>query len=405
MIAFLFTLLVGILAAVLASGQYRDAVDDSAAASTGRYLLQVRGAVVDLQVKYQAWLGDGSGAAPPNDTPIPEGLAWQSVAGVQVARGSVSDLVDLGLLSSNTPRYPLLGDAVRFVLVRQGTCPSAECRTTAFVYTCHPINGERSRRQPGQCTNPTGDRAKFSSALLAKVLMSADGYGGHDAQGGPNVVGPLMNAPKAWFDFGTERGHAVLAAGLDATPFGQFVRHGETRPVTLHNTLTVDQTIQSNTGLLLNTAIVPGTACSPEGLYASTPDKTLAVCLEGAWFAATSHMVTGVYGDLPNNATIPALACPTGLIAWRYVAMQDSDLTVTGSDINVAGDVSGTIQGSGSVNAAGSVSVNGSFTGTFQNAGSSYVRVTQNVSVVDDRIAITPAGPNARAAVIQGCKS
>jgi hypothetical protein len=246
---------------------------------------------------------------------------------------------------------------------------------------------------------------QFSPALLARVLISTEGYGAHDARGGSTVAGPLLNAPRAWFDFGTEPGHVVLAAGLDATPFGQFVRHGETRPVTLHNTLTVDRTIQSNQGLLLNTAVTPGGTCSPEGLYASTPEKMLAVCVNGAWFAATSHVVTGVYANLPNNAAVPALSCPAGLTAWRYVAMQVVDMTVTGSDINVAGNVGGTIQGSGAVNAAGDVSVNGAFSGTFNNAGSSYVHATQNVAIVANRIAITPAGLNARAAVIQGCKS
>ncbi|WP_028354602.1 hypothetical protein [Bordetella petrii] len=405
MIPFILTILLGTLAAVFTAGQYRDAVDDSAAASTGRYLLQVRGAVVDLQVKYQSWLSGANLPEASEDSSARPGLTWDSVDGVQVARGGVAQLVDLGLLPSNTPRYPLLGDTVRFVLVRQGSCPGADCRTTAFVYTCHPVSDARSRRQPDGCAAPAGDRATFSASLLAKVLISADGYGGHDATGGPNVIGPLMNAPRQWFDFSPEPGHAVLAAGLDATPFGQFVRHGETRPVTLHNTLTVGETIQSNKGLLLNTAVASGEACSPEGLYAATADKMLAVCLNGAWFAANSHVVTGVYANLPNNATIPSLTCPAGLSAWRYVAMQDPDVTVTGSDINVAGDVGGTIRGSGSVNAAGSVSVNGSFTGTFQNAGTSYVRVAQSVAVVADRIAITPAGPNARAAVIQGCKS
>lgn len=405
MIVIVISIVLATLASIFAAGQVRDAVDDHAAASTGRYLLQVRGALVDLQVKYLSWMSNEASTDSSQNARIPAGLSWIGGSGVQLARGSVPDLVSLGFLPTNTPRYPVLGDTVRFVLVRQGTCPGTDCRTTAYVYTCQPVSAERSRRQPGGCTAPTGNRGRFSPTLLAKVLMSTEGYGGHDAHGGPNVAGPLLNAPRVWFDFGTEPGHVVLAAGLEATPFGQFVRHGETRPVTLHNTLTVDQTIQSHQGLLLNTAVTPGGTCSPEGLYASTPEKMLAVCVNGAWFAATGHVVTGVYTNLPNNATVPALSCPVGLTAWRYVAMQEVDMTVSGSDINVAGNVGGTIQGSGAVNAAGAVSVNGAFSGTFKNAGSSYVRAAQNVAIVANRIAITPAGPNARAAVIQGCKS
>ncbi len=399
MIVIVISIVLATLASIFTAGQLRDAVDDNAAASTGRYLLQVRGAVVDLQVKHQSWISNEKEAV------APTGLSWANVSGAQVARGGITELLELGFLPANTPRYPVLGDAVRFALVRQGTCPGVDCRTTAYVYTCHPVSAERSRRQPEGCKPPTGNRVQFSPALLARVLISTEGYGAHDARGGSTVAGPLLNAPRAWFDFGTEPGHVVLAAGLDATPFGQFVRHGETRPVTLHNTLTVDRTIQSNQGLLLNTAVTPGGTCSPEGLYASTPEKMLAVCVNGAWFAATSHVVTGVYANLPNNAAVPALSCPAGLTAWRYVAMQVVDMTVTGSDINVAGNVGGTIQGSGAVNAAGDVSVNGAFSGTFNNAGSSYVHATQNVAIVANRIAITPAGLNARAAVIQGCKS
>ncbi|MBJ7264315.1 MAG: hypothetical protein JHC61_11580 [Burkholderiaceae bacterium] len=131
----------------------------------------------------------------------------------------------------------------------------------------------------------------------------------------------------------------------------------------------------------------------------------LAVCVKGAWFAATGHVVTGVYANLPNNATVPALSCPAGLTAWRYIALQDVDVTVREKDIKVTGQVGGTIKGSGSVNAAGAVSVNGAFNGTFNSAGSSYVHTAQSVTIVDNRIAITTAGPHARAAVIQGCKS
>ncbi|KAG0924209.1 hypothetical protein G6F31_019199 [Rhizopus arrhizus] len=116
-------------------------------------------------------------------------------------------------------------------------------------------------------------------------------------------------------------------------------------------------------------------------------------------------MVTGVYSNLPSDAAIPALTCPAGLTPWRHAAVQSLDVTVTGGDVNVAGAVGGTIQGSGSVNAAGTVSVNGSFSGSFQNSGSSYVKVAQAVTISADRILITPGSANARAAVIQGCKT
>ncbi|MCD0495222.1 prepilin-type N-terminal cleavage/methylation domain-containing protein [Achromobacter sp. MY14] len=394
------------LLAVLAARDLRRQGDESAAEATGRYLMQIRGAVVDLQLKHEAWLrGEDLAGLPAGSYPPPPALTWASVAGAQVARGGMADLTALGLLPATIPRYPALGDVARFILVRQGACPGDECRTSAFVYACHPISAVRSLRQNAECTPPTVNRSVYDQTLLSKVVVAAEGYGGHDARGSANVRGPLMDIPRAWFDFGTQPGHAVIAASLDSTPFGQFVRHGETRPVTFNNTLTVAGAIQTNTGLLLNTAVAPGAACTPEGLYASTANKLLAVCTGGVWFAQTGHVITGTYGDLPNDAAIPAVTCPAGLSPWRQVALQATDATARGSDINIGGAIGGSIQGSGYVNAAGAVSVGGSFSGTFQNSGNSYVRMAQRASIAGDRVVISPPDMGARASVIQGCKN
>jgi len=394
------------LLAVLAAADARRTADESAAEATGRYMMQIRGAVVDLQLKHEAWLrGEDLTGLPAGAYPTPPSLTWTTAAGAQVARGGVPDLKALGLLPGSIPPYPTLGDAARFVLVREGSCPGQDCRTTAFVYTCHPISAARSLRQNVECATPSVGRSRFDQALLSRVVLAGEGYGGHDARGATNVRGPLLDVPRAWFDFGTQPGHAVIAASLNATPFGQFVRHGETRPVTLHNTLTVGETIQSNKGLLLNTSVAPGAACSVEGLYASTSNKMLAVCTGGVWFTPFGHVITGVYSNLPSDAAIPALSCPAGQTPWRHASVQSVDVTVTGSDVNVGGSVGGSIQGSGSVNAAGSVAVSGTFAGSFQNSGSSYVRVGQTVAIAGDRVVISPAGANARAAVIQGCKN
>lgn len=393
------------LAAVYASVDTRRKADESAAEATGRYLMQIRGAVVDLQLKHEAWLrGEELVGLPAGSYPTPPALAWTNVAGVQVARGGVAELTALGLLPATIPRYPTLGDVARFILVRQGACPGDECRTSAYVYVCHPISAARSLRQNAECAPPGADRSRYDQTLLSKVVLASQGYGGHDARGSNNVRGPLMDVPRAWFDFGTQPGHAVIAASLDATPFGQFVRHGETRPVTLHNTLTVGKTIQSDQGLLLNTSVTPGAACTVEGLYASTADKMLAVCTGGVWFTQTGHVITGVYSDLPNEAAVPPLQCPAGLTPWRQVALQGVDATARGGDVSIAGSIGGSISGSGYVNAAGAVTVGGAFNGTFQNAGSSYVRVAQRASIAADRVSISPADPSARATVIQGCK-
>jgi len=396
----MIALIIATLASILAAGEIQRHIQDHAATSTGKYLLQVRDAVVDLQLKYEAWLS----SADPSATPPVSTLVWTPVAGAYIAHGGIADLRAMGLLAQDAAHYPMLGDTARFVLVRQGTCPSENCHTSAYVYTCHPISSQRSLRVNGDCTEPAGERATVSHTLLGKLLLATEGYGGHDALDGAQITGPLMaDVPRDWFDFGAQPGHAVLTAGLNTTPFGQFVRHGETRPVTLRNTLTATGTIQSDAGLLLNTAVIPGTACATPGLYAATDNKMLAVCADGVWFVPGNHQVTGVFTHLPHDATVPAPVCPSGLTPWRHVALQTIDLTVTGADINVAGSVGGTIQGSGSVNAVGTVTVNGAFAGSFSNAGDSYVRVHQRAALSGNRIVITPADMNARATVIQGC--
>lgn len=400
----IIAVLVATILVTLAASLVKRETDDATARGTGKYLLQLRAAVVNLQLKNEAWvrgesLSNMSAPAAPN-------LAWTPVTdGAQVAYGGVEDLRTLGLLPAGTPRYPALGDLARFVLIRQGACPSPDCHTSAFVYTCHPISAQRSLRISTACTTPAGARARYSQALLGQVMQAAGGFGGHDALNSVHVQGALMDVPRAWFDFGDAAGHAVLAAGLDATPFGQFVRHGDTRPVTLHNTLTVDLAIQTNTGLLLNTAAVAGEHCAPDGLYASTKERMLAQCVDGTWFLRTGHVITSAYQDLPNGAAVPALVCPAGQQPWRHVALQTMDVTVGGSDVSIAGSVGGVIQGSGQVNAAGAVTVGGAFSGTFQNAGASSVHVAQTVSVANDRIVISPSDMNARAALIQGCRN
>ena len=115
-----------LLSAFAAYGLAHD-VDDSAAQSTGRYLMQMRGAGVNLQVKHEAWLSGVDVAAAADGTyPTPPTLSWIGVDGAQVARGGISDLDSLGLLPTGLQQFQPLGDVARFILVRQGTCPGED---------------------------------------------------------------------------------------------------------------------------------------------------------------------------------------------------------------------------------------------------------------------------------------
>ncbi|KAG1535137.1 hypothetical protein G6F50_015379 [Rhizopus delemar] len=126
---------------VLAGSSIKRQADETAAESTGRYLAQIRGAVVNLQIQHEAWLGgENIDGAPTGTYPPPPTLNWVDAPGARVARGGVADLASLGLLPPNAPRFPSLGETARFILVREGACPGDNCRTGAYVYTCQPIS-------------------------------------------------------------------------------------------------------------------------------------------------------------------------------------------------------------------------------------------------------------------------
>jgi len=90
------------LLSVLGANQIRQQLDDSAAEATGRYLLGLRGALVNLQIKHEAWLHDTDvSTAPPGIYPAPPNWHWQTSENAQVLRGTVQDLIDDHLLPAH----------------------------------------------------------------------------------------------------------------------------------------------------------------------------------------------------------------------------------------------------------------------------------------------------------------
>jgi hypothetical protein len=398
-------LFVVILAMILAAGAIKAKADDSAAEATGRYLAQTRGALVELQAKHEAWLsGINVGAAPSGTYPTPPSLTWTAGAGgVELARGRIQDLIDIALLPNGFPLYTPLGERVDFTLVRSGTCPGASCKIQAYAYTCTPISDQRSTRNAATNCAAAADRS--NPTLVGNTIQATDGYGGHDGNtAGGDFRGPLLNAPRAWFPISNHPGHVVVTANLDATPFHQFVRQGDTRHIVLNNALTVEGAIETNTGLVFGDTVVPGTACSVDGMFAST-GANLAVCMAGTWSSLANHIVEGAHNNLVNGAYIAPPACPAPMVPWRHVALQATDITVNGSDIDIHGSIGGSATGTGSVNTTGDVRVSGTFNGTFNSGQSSSIRTAQGVEIINNRIVISPDGPNARATVVQGCKS
>jgi hypothetical protein len=89
---------------------------------------------------------------------------------------------------------------------------------------------------------------------------------------------------------------------------------------------------------------------------------------------------------------------------FSYASLVKLDATMTGTDINVRGNLAGSVAGTGYVNQSGAVNVTGSFNGTVTSMPDSSIRTAQGVSVDSGIVNITPADPNARALVIVGCR-
>lgn len=393
---------------VLAVSQARTQIMESnqkLAEATGSYMLSVRGGVLKALVNYEAALGlVDTSKAPPNTYPVPP--AWAVFTGDEQTV-QVKDLKASGVLPNDFPERAPLGRSVYVKLLRTpGICPGVGCEVRAFVISCWPITEPlpRDNADPATCPAAPAD-LRSSEVLIHTVISSAQGFGAENVRDATKVRGTLMNLPADALGIPAgSSGHVVVVASLNATFFQQFVRQGDIRPVNLNNTLDVAGSISTETGLNLNTQIAPGSTCQGEGMFATTAAGTLAQCKSGQWFDLADYVVTQAQ-TVANGVFVGTPVCPASMQAFTYASLQTLDVTMTGSDINVRGTQSGTINGSGSTNKSGTVTVTGSYAGTIVSSSDSKVRVNQVAEVIAGTLVITPASANAKATVFQGCRS
>jgi len=392
LLEFLFVLALGLILATYAWHTRSQALQESMARATAQYLLSVREGVIAALIRHEAAfsLTDVSSA--------PSGIyeaapPWASFSGESVSI-SVKDLKDAKLLSSSFPDTPPLGRSVVIRFMREpGTCPGIGCQVEAFVYTCWPLDKAGQVRNVDSSTCQAPASSKFSANLVGAAISETKGLGGSNAADPAVATGVLFSktAVQLGIPAGSP-GHLVVAASLNTTPFGQFLRQGEIRPAYL------------NTGLVLNNKVVPKSACQPEGMFASSAAGILAQCKDGLWFELASYVVTSAQ-SLANGATVVPPDCPgPSMQAFTYASIEKLDVTMTGTDINVRGVQNGTIVGTGAVSQSGAVSVNGTYTGTVVSTSDSSIRVSQGVEVISGKLVMSPANVNARAMVVQGCR-
>lgn len=371
--------------AMWAAYQSTQEVKETIAEATGRYMLNVRGAVLDLLSEQNAFLTGVDTSAFPAGTVAPA-PAWLASAPTQTI--TVQQLKMLradgspGYLNTGFPELTQFGGEVRVRIDRAGTCPGASCRLDALVYS---TVAEEDVRQ------------------ISKAVQAADGYGGYSWRSEPDRIrGALFNLPNPQ---GSVAGILGVVASLDTTMFNQFVRQADTRHIYLNNQLTVAGQVTTSTGYAYDTNVSSGDVCAVEGLYAESARKSLAVCLGGTWMELTQYVVTGVAYDLRSGDAFLMPSCPSPRMeAFAKASLQGLDVTMTGTDVDVRGTLGGDIHGTGTVSKSGSVTVDGNFSGTLQSSPNSSVHVQQAVTVNGSQVSITAPGPNAKAMVVYGCR-
>jgi hypothetical protein len=377
------------------------------AEATGTYMMSVRGGVLKALTTYEAALGlVDTSKAPTGLYPTPP--AWAVFTGDEQTV-QVRDLKQAGMLSNDFPERMPLGRSVYIKLLRTpGLCPGIGCEVRAFVVSCWPITNPLPRTAGFDSTTCPAAPAnlKFSEMLIHSVMTATQGFGGENTRDATKVRGTLMTVSETLMGIPAgSGGHVVVAASLNATSFNQFVRQGDTRPIFLNNTLQVAGSISTDTGLLLNTKVESGQPCDREGMYATSLLGNLAQCQGGQWFELTSYVVTSMQ-SLANGAAVPQPICPgANMTAFSYASLEKTDVTMTGTDVNIRGTQSGTVNGTGAVSQSGNVSVTGNYAGTLQSTPDSTVHVTQGVDVSSGTVVMTPAGANARAMVVTGCRT
>jgi hypothetical protein len=396
--SFMVTLMLLIIVGIYQANQWIASVNDGLATATGRYMMTVRGAVIDALSQYNdsLTLADTGSTAP----------AWAKFAG-DTATISVKDLKTSALLKSDFPDAPPLGRSIVIKFFRTpGACPGASCSVEAYLYTCWPVGKPVTRASIDPATCPAASATyEFSQNLVGKAISVTEGYGGSNAIDPTRVNGTLFSKTASELGIpANSPGHVAVVASLNSTMFNQFVRQGDTRHIFLNNDLSVVGSVSTDTGLLIKTSVTPNQACTTEGLIATTARMSPAMCTGGRWFELANHVVTLVQ-SVADGATVTAPVCPSAnMESFTYASIERLDVTMTGSDVQVRGNMNGTITGGGSVSQSGSVSVSGSYAGTVTSTSDSAVRVAQGVSIVSGKVVMSPANPAARAMIVQGCR-
>lgn len=295
------------MAAIWASNQQVQRIEDAAARSAGIWLTQIRQAMAGVLSAHFTALAKGE--APRNAQGKP--LFADSLA------PAMDELRAAGFLPADFPDRSALGFAARLRIVRGPACPGDQCRLDGLVHSAQPVlkTGTQSPDLIG----------------MAAIIEAAGGYGGAVWPGAPgrlrgaafNFANPLAGGPAH------APGTVALWAGAGAgePDLDRFVKIRDTRDPQLQGALSVASSVAVGTHLSVGARATEGRYCGvANGTMATSARGELLTCQANAWTQASgsfggaySHNYPlGCYhysGVSTANPRTGACSCPAGYSA------------------------------------------------------------------------------------------
>jgi len=257
------------MAAIWASGQVVQRIEDAAARATGVWLTQIRLAVTAVLARHSAILVQRD--VPRNEQGSP--LFADPLA------PTVGELRGLGLLPADFPDRSALGFSAQIRIARSQACPGERCRLDALVYSATPLV-----KTGTQSPDLTG---------IAAVIDAAGGYGGAVWPATPGLVrGAAFSFANPLAPGGPAYAPGTLAlwagAGAGGPDLERYVRIRDTRDPQLQGELSVAASVQVGAYLKVGARASAGQQCSvANGTVATSEQGELLTCQSQVWGAAS----------------------------------------------------------------------------------------------------------------------
>ncbi|WP_332014306.1 prepilin [Achromobacter sp.] len=293
------------MAAIWASGQVVQRIEDAAARAAGVWLTQIRLAVAEVLARHSAVFAKGDSPRSEKGSPLfADPLA-----------PTVGELRGAGFLPVEFPERSALGFGAHVRIVRSRACPGETCRVDGLVYSATPL-----MKTGTQSLDLTG---------MAAVINAADGYGGAVWPATPGLVrGAAFSFANPVAAGGPTYAPGTLAlwagTGTGGPDLERYVRIRDTRDPQLQGELSVASSAQVGSYLKVGARASAGQPCDvANGTMATSEQGELLTCQSRAWGPASggfggAYSVNLPFGcDNPNGRSIAnprtgTCSCPGG---------------------------------------------------------------------------------------------